>query len=100
MPDPAEEPPIEQTEVPCNGCTECCRHNSAVFLHPELGDDVASYQVRALEEPETGRTVFLLATRQNKECIYLGPTGCKIYERRPFLCRSFDCRKQLGRASC
>jgi len=83
----------EITAVPCNGCTECCKHNSAVFLHPEEGDDVASYRVRAIAEPETGKLVFLLATTENKECVYLGPAGCTIYERRPFLCRSFDCRK-------
>lgn len=52
-----------------------------------------SYQVRAIAEPESGKLVFLLATNVNKECVYLGPTGCTIYERRPFLCRSFDCRK-------
>ncbi|MDE3197709.1 MAG: YkgJ family cysteine cluster protein [Acidobacteriota bacterium] len=81
------------TEVPCKGCTECCRHNSAVFLHPGEGDDVRSYQVRAIARPENGELVFLLATKENKECVYLGPDGCTIYERRPFLCRSFDCRK-------
>jgi hypothetical protein len=25
--------------------------------------------------------------------VYLGATGCTIYDRRPFLCRSFDRRK-------
>lgn len=25
--------------------------------------------------------------------MYLGATGCTIYQRRPLLCRSFDCRK-------
>ena len=44
---------VEETRVPCNGRTECCRHNSAVFLHPDRGDDVDSYQVRAMKRPES-----------------------------------------------
>ena len=83
----------DQTEVPCQGCTECCKHNSAVFLHPEQGDDPELYETRQIVEPETGKAAFLLAVNERKECVYLGPAGCTIYDRRPFLCRSFDCRK-------
>jgi hypothetical protein len=64
-----------------------------LLLHPEQGDDVSSYLVRAAAQPDSGETVFLLATKETGECVYLGPTGCTIYERRPLLCRSFDCRK-------
>ena len=64
-----------------------------MFLHPAQGDDVASYEVRAAAHPDTGETIYLLATKENGECIYLGPSGCTIYERRPLLCRTFDCRK-------
>jgi Fe-S-cluster containining protein len=34
-----------------------------------------------------------LATDEAGCCVYLGANGCTIYDRRPFLCRSFDCRK-------
>ena len=37
--------------------------------------------------------MFLLATEANGQCVYLGATGCTIYDRRPLLCRSFDCRE-------
>jgi len=40
-----------------------------------------------------GNPVFLLATNSNGHCIYLGPSGCTIYHRRPLICRTFDCRK-------
>jgi Fe-S-cluster containining protein len=40
-----------------------------------------------------GNGVFLLATTPDGACVYLGPEGCTIYDRRPLLCRSFDCRK-------
>ena len=82
-----------QTDVPCNGCTECCRSNQGLVLHPEQGDEVESYRHRVVADPATGEPVFRLATRANGQCVYLGATGCTIYDRRPFLCRSFDCRK-------
>ncbi len=81
------------TEVACAGCTECCRSNQALVLHPENGDDVESYQFQVLKDRATGDPVFALATNDSGHCIYLGQTGCTIYERRPYLCRSFDCRK-------
>ena len=85
-------PSIEQTEVPCGGCTECCRSNQGLFLHPEQGDDVESYQHQVAAD-RAGKPVFLLATTASGACVYLGPSGCTIYHRRPLLCRSFDCRK-------
>lgn len=33
-----------------------------------------------------------LKHRKNGDCIYLGRDGCTIRERRPHLCRIFDCR--------
>ena len=82
---------LEQTEVPCNGCTQCCRSGQGLFLHPEQGDNVASYQHLA-----AGNGIFLLATTVEGACVYLGPEGCTIYDRRPLLCRSFDCRKHYS----
>ena len=79
--------------MPCNGCTRCCASNQALLLNPGQGDDVASYQYRVAAQPGTGEPLYLLATKENGECVYLGETGCTIYERRPLLCRSFDCRK-------
>ena len=84
--------PDRQTEVPCNSCTECCKSGQGLFLHPEQGDDVDAYQHTAATDHE-GKRVFLLATTAAGACVYLGPSGCTIYNRRPLLCRSFDCRK-------
>jgi Fe-S-cluster containining protein len=78
--------------VPCGGCTECCKSSQGLFLHPEHGDDVASYQHISALDAE-GNAVHLLATTSAGACVYLGDSGCTIYERRPLLCRSFDCRK-------
>jgi Fe-S-cluster containining protein len=82
----------QTTEVPCGSCTECCKSNQGLFLHPEQGDDVQSYQFQVRADPATGNPVYLLATKDGA-CVYLSPAGCTIYQRRPLLCRTFDCRK-------
>lgn len=33
-----------------------------------------------------------LATRANGDCVYLCAGGCSIYDTRPNICRSYDCR--------
>jgi Fe-S-cluster containining protein len=71
---------------------ECCRSGQGLFLHPGQGDDVSSYRTRTLTGPE-GESVFLLETTGEGACVYLGERGCTIYERRPLICRTFDCRK-------
>jgi Fe-S-cluster containining protein len=87
----------EQTDVPCNDCTECCGSNQALVLHPERGDNVESYRHRVVTDQASGQPAYLLATDGAGKCVYLGTSGCKtgctIYDRRPLLCRSFDCRK-------
>lgn len=79
--------------MPCDGCTECCRSGQGLVLHPELGDDVDSYEHRVPGYSADGNPVFVLSTDGAGRCVYLGERGCTIYERRPHLCRSFDCRK-------
>jgi len=79
--------------VPCNACTECCRSNQGLPLQPDLGDQVETYRHQVGTDRATGNPVFLLATEANGQCVYLGSTGCTIYDRRPLLCRNFDCRK-------
>lgn len=36
-----------------------------------------------------------LKSRPQGGCIYLGDYGCTIYEKRPEMCRVFDCRKMF-----
>jgi Fe-S-cluster containining protein len=79
--------------VPCGGCTECCRSNQGLILHPDREDVVESYRFQLLGQSAAGEPVYALATDERGHCVYLGSNGCTIYDRRPFLCRSFDCRK-------
>lgn len=73
-------------DVPCNGCTLCCRHD-AVRLLP--GDDPKQYKT---EQHDHFPGQLMLAHKPNGDCIYLGEHGCTIYERRPRMCREMDCR--------
>lgn len=34
-----------------------------------------------------------LSQHANGDCVYLGDGGCTIYDRRPVVCRGFDCRR-------
>lgn len=82
-------------EVPCAGCIACCRGGELIVLHPEDGDDRRRYLTRRARNPLTGQMVDVLRQTAAGDCVYLGESGCKIYDRRPAICRSFDCRRML-----
>lgn len=77
--------------VDCNGCTACCR---GMKVPLSSWENPADY--RHEHDPD-GRVT--LETTSDGQCVYLGPDGCSIYERRPFACRTFSCvdlyREQL-----
>lgn len=81
----------ETANVPCNGCTACCKNEFKMLL-PEQGDDVNSYQVEWIDIPKLGRRP-MLANKPNGECVYLTDAGCSIHDRAPTICRAFDCRR-------
>lgn len=90
----------KDSDVPCNGCTLCCYGMIALF--PDLGDDMSLRKVEFLggagefTDDITGRTLrftHFLQTKPDGSCTYLGPKGCTIYDKRPTVCRSFDCGK-------
>jgi Fe-S-cluster containining protein len=76
-------PKPPRSDVPCNGCTACCR-GDLIVLHPEDGDDITAYETERM----------LKRTAENN-CIYLGPEGCTIHDRAPVICREFDCRRMF-----
>ena len=79
------DPPAGQP--PCNGCVRCCKGFDLIRLLP--GDDPATYQTMAHPlRPDA----LALQHKPNGDCVYLAPDGCSIYERRPLMCRSMDCR--------
>ena len=88
-----------ERDVPCNGCTACCRAEF-IQLHPECGDDISKYITEPAINPFTREPVLMLKHKPNNgACIYLGETGCTIHAERPYICRSFDCRLLFLRAT-
>ncbi len=82
-------------DVPCNGCTACCR-NIIIMLLPDEGDDVEKYEHEPVIDPRTGEVAgYIIPQKPNGECHYLGDGSCTIYEHRPAVCRAFDCRLQF-----
>lgn len=79
MPAPQPEEPPRARSVDCGSCTACC--HLGVYLLP--WDDAATYETEA-----DGK---LLKRRADGACVYLGASGCTIYERRPLACRAFHC---------
>lgn len=73
--------------VPCNGCTACC--NYGVALTDD--DDPSKYETR-----KVGDRIHT-ALQDDGTCLYRAVNGCTIWERRPTICRQFDCRDWLGR---
>ena len=82
----------DQANVPCNGCTLCCR-NDVIMLHPELGDRPKDFLTVPYANQLTGEPGLMLAKKANGDCIYLGESGCTIHGRAPLICRKFDCGK-------
>lgn len=69
-------------QVPCNGCRLCC-----------IGQGVQTDNLELQHVLVDG--VAYLDHKPNGECIYLDAHGCSIYEKRPTLCRTFDCALQV-----
>jgi len=76
-------------DVPCGDCNACC-YEMSVFLEP---DEVEQYR----SVPEVGEGGAeprpRLERNEDESCVYLDDEGaCSIYDKRPRLCRNFDCR--------
>ncbi|MSO64878.1 MAG: YkgJ family cysteine cluster protein [Alphaproteobacteria bacterium] len=86
-------PVIGLGSVACNGCVACCRREN-ILVSASFGDDPHQYEI----EREVRPGVFAIAAHANSDCHYLdAKTGCTIYDRRPAMCRSFDCRIEAAR---
>lgn len=87
----------KQDPVPCKGCTACCRGHTSVALRQDLGDDPFNYGLdklayEYLHGPLQPPSV-VLKRQTNGDCIFLVMGACTVYEKRPAVCRFFDCRR-------
>jgi len=85
--------PIERPTriVDCKGCGSLCCRGDKIVLHPEDGDDPSLYLTEATRHDLTGERVLMLQHTDSGDCVYLGAKGCTIWEKRPVICREFDC---------
>lgn len=81
---------LEPSDVPCKTCTACCRGDILVLP----GDSHRDYETVEFNHPFMGPSVRL-AQNPDGTCIYL-KDGCLIYDKRPTVCKAFDCRKFYG----
>lgn len=83
---------VQSAVVPCGPCRVCCRQGN-VILDTRI-DHLSDYNVDEGVDP-TGKTVYRLKQHDDGSCGYLDPEthNCTIYEKRPSLCKTFDCRQ-------
>jgi Fe-S-cluster containining protein len=81
------------SDVPCNGCTACCRSSQFVHIEPDELDTLA-HVPSELQFPAPGLPEghVVLGYDERGHCPMLGENGCSIYEHRPRACRVYDCR--------
>jgi uncharacterized protein len=81
------------SEVPCDGCTACCRSSQFVLVEADEHETRAHIPAELLF-PAPGRRDDDLVLGYDAEgcCPMLGDDGCSIYEHRPRACRIYDCR--------
>lgn len=78
------------SSVPCGSCVLCCR-KQRVFMARD--DDAVSLRAVPEYNSATGKMGMRLPRKLNGDCAYLGDQGCTIYDRRPTVCRLYDCRE-------
>ncbi len=82
-----------ESDVPCDGCTACCRSSQFVHIEPDEVETLAHIPAELLFPAPllpTGHVV--LGYDENGHCPMLVDDRCSIYAHRPRTCRTFDCR--------
>jgi Fe-S-cluster containining protein len=80
-------------EVTCDNCARCCFESPGVFFVEHLDtlrllSDMPTARREELLR-RTLRELFFSWIEPDRTCIFLEPSGCAIYERRPLACRLF-----------
>ncbi len=81
------------SDVPCDGCTACCRSSQFVHIEPDETDTLAHIPAELLfPAPRAPRGHVLLGYDERGHCPMLVGGACSIYVHRPRTCRTYDCR--------
>jgi Fe-S-cluster containining protein len=81
------------SDVPCDGCTACCRSSQFVPIEPDELDTLTHVPAE-LQFPAPGRPRghVVLGYDEQGHCPMLIDDRCSIYPHRPRACRTYDCR--------
>ena len=81
------------SDVPCAGCTACCRASQFILVEPDERDTLAHVPPELLfPAPRMPRGHRVLGYDERGHCPMLVDDRCSIYEHRPRACRAYDCR--------
>ena len=80
-------------DVPCAGCTACCRSSQFVHIEPDETDTLAHIPPALLfPAPQRPSGHMVMGYDERGHCPMLINDLCSIYEHRPRTCRAYDCR--------
>jgi hypothetical protein len=82
-----------ESDVPCGGCTACCRSSQFIHIGPDETRALASIPEALLfSAPGLPDGHRLMGYDELGHCPMLVDDACSIYESRPATCRTYDCR--------
>ena len=82
----------DPTDVPCDGCTACCRSGKLIPVEPDETDALATIPTGDLVPMPGDPARQVLRHDDAGRCSQLTSDGCSIYAHRPQACRMYDCR--------
>lgn len=83
----AEHPDADRA-VPCDGCTACC-YAEHLPVDPQREPPERLARLDTVPTADGRRE---LRKRDDGACVHLGAQGCSVYDYRPTICRTYDCR--------
>lgn len=82
-----------EADVPCDGCTACCRSSQFIHIEPDETEALARIPSALLfPAPRLPLGHVVLGYDEQGCCPMLVDDRCSIYEHRPRTCRTYDCR--------
>jgi len=82
-----------ESDVPCGGCTACCRSSQFIPIGPDEVVTLARIPAEVLfPAPRRPPGHMVLGYDERGHCPMLVDDRCTIYEHRPRTCRTYDCR--------
>jgi Fe-S-cluster containining protein len=82
-----------EADVPCAGCTACCRSSQFIHIDPDETETLARIPSELLSPaPRSSAGQVVLGYDEHGCCPMLVDNRCSIYEHRPRTCRAYDCR--------